>query len=256
MDETRIINKVELRGTVKGRPQFSHESRGERFYQVTMEIERLSGASDNVNVIAREPLLDLTELNSQSKLTVLGELRSFNNKSGVGSRLVITVFAREMSFGEGPDENKVTLTGTLCKPPNLRTTPMGREISDLMVAVNRRYGRSDYLPCIAWGLRAKEAAEWSIGTPVTLEGRIQSRNYIKNVDGVPEEKTAFEVSIIEISPIDALPGATARKAEEFGETGALMAALDPEPEEREDSEQLDDTETLRSLYSVSDPEDE
>ena len=129
------------------------------------------------------------------KIRVTGEVRSFNNRSGEGNRLIITVFARNISLSDEPDHNHVTLTGTLCKKPTLRATPMGREICDMMLAVNRRYGRSDYLPCIAWGLRARECAHWDVGTRVAVEGRLQSRNYIKTVDGVPVEKTAFEVSV-------------------------------------------------------------
>ena len=129
---------------------------------------------------------------------MLGELRSFNNKSGEGARLVITVFAKEIILCDDEDCNVIRLIGTLCKKPNLRTTPMGRDICDLMLAVNRKYGRSDYLPCIAWGIKAREAADWDVGTTVSLEGRIQSRTYIKLIDDVPVEKTAFEVSVIEI----------------------------------------------------------
>ena len=201
MDELRIINRVELRGTVAEKPVFSHENRGEHFLTFPLEIQRLSGAVDRINIVAREELLEELEVAAATKLHVLGELRSFNNKSGEGSRLVITVFARELCFDDGEDINAVQLTGAICKPPNLRTTPMGREICDLMLAVNRRYGRSDYLPCIAWGLRAKEASEWPVGRNIRLGGRIQSRNYIKNLDGVPVEKTAFEVSIIDVEEL-------------------------------------------------------
>ena len=123
---------------------------------------------------------------------------SYNNKSGEGARLVITVFAKEIFLCSDDDENIIRLTGTLCKAPNRRTTPMGRDICDLMLAVNRRYGRSDYLPCITWGLTARKAAEWDTGTTVILTGRIQSRSYIKLTDGVPIEKTAFEVSVTDI----------------------------------------------------------
>jgi single-strand DNA-binding protein len=202
MDEMRIINRVELRGSVAERPSFSHENRGEVFLTFPLEVLRLSGAVDRINIVARAELLEELEVTEARKLHVLGELRSFNNKSGEGSRLVITVFARELTFDDGEDINSVQLTGAICKPPNLRTTPMGREICDLMLAVNRRYGRSDYLPCIAWGLRAKEASEWPVGMNVSLDGRIQSRKYIKNLDGIPLEKTAFEVSIIDIGELE------------------------------------------------------
>ena len=202
MDETRITNKTQLRGVLCEPPQFSHESRGERFLQFSMEIFRLSGAPDKINVIVREQLLGEVDINGTAeKLTVSGELRSFNNKSGEGSKLVISVFAREVGFESGEDVNNVLLSGVICKKPNLRTTPMGREICDLMLAVNRRYGRSDYLPCIAWGIRARDVAAWSVGTLVSLEGRLQSRDYIQNVNGLPIEKTAFEVSITEIKAL-------------------------------------------------------
>lgn len=119
------------------------------------------------------------------KLCITGELRSFNNKSGEGAKLVITVFAKEILPCDENDLNLICLTGTLCKPPNLRVTPMGRDICDLMLAVNRKYGRSDYLPCITWGLKAREASYWDTGTTVSLEGRIQSRRYIKLIGGEP-----------------------------------------------------------------------
>lgn len=198
MDENLMINRIELRGCAAGRPKFSHESRGQAFYSFPLEVERLSGAVDRLNVIAREELLSALRIDGQEKLHVLGEVRSFNNKSGTGSRLVISVFARDLAFDDLEDCNQVFLTGTLCKAPNIRVTPMGREICDLMLAVNRRYGRSDYLPCIAWGLRAREAAEWSVGDRIRLQGRLQSRRYIKLIDGQQEEKTAYEVSVTEL----------------------------------------------------------
>jgi len=146
--------------------------------------------------MARRDLLDQIELKAAPTITVRGDLRSFNNKTGLGSRLVITVFARTISLGWGEDENRVRLRGVLCKPPNLRRTPMGREICDLMLAITRRYGRSDYLPAITWGQNAIEAADWPVGTTVELAGRLQSRLYIKQENGREVEKTAFEVSVI------------------------------------------------------------
>ena len=142
----------------------------------------------------------LANLERAPQFRVAGEMRSFNNKSGVGPRLVITVFARELWFDDGEDENVVELRGALCKPPNLRVTPLGREICDLMLAVRRRYGRSDYLPCIAWGNCARAAARWDVGAAVWLTGRIQSRAYLKTENGETVEKTAYEVSVIHITP--------------------------------------------------------
>ena len=201
MDEIRS-NFALLRGTVSRRPVYSHESRGEAFYRLSMDVSRLSGAVDTIHIIARDALLDELEVplpgRENAKLRVEGELRSFNNKRGVGPKLIITVFAKALRFEPGEDENVIELRGTLCKPPTHRVTPMGREICDLMLAVNRRYGRSDYLPCIAWGLSAREAAGWSVGDAVRLTGRIQSRNYTKVIDGDSVIKTAFEVSVIGI----------------------------------------------------------
>lgn len=198
MDETMLNNYAELIGTIAAPPVFSHDRRGESFYVFPLEVERLSGTADTVNVIVRRELMERVELSEAGKIRVIGELRSFNNKSGEGAKLVITVFAKEIELCDGEDTNIVRLIGTLCKNPNLRTTPMGRDICDLMLAVNRKYGRSDYLPCITWGLKAREAADWEVGTVVSLEGRIQSRKYIKIIDDTPVEKTAFEVSVIEI----------------------------------------------------------
>ena len=125
-------------------------------------------------------------------------MRSFNNRSGEGSRLLLYVYAQELLPAEDEDRNEIELAGTICRDPTWRRTPMGREICDLMLAVNRRYGRSDYLPCIAWGAAAREAALWQVGDTVSLNGRIQSRRYSKTVDGQTLEKTAYEVSVIGI----------------------------------------------------------
>ena len=201
MDENTSTNFAQLIGSMAAPPVFSHASRGESFYTFPLEVSRLSGTADTINIISRRELLDGIEASDVEKLCITGELRSFNNKSGEGARLVITVFAKEICPTTGEDMNLIRLTGTLCKPPNLRVTPRGRDICDLMLAVNRRYGRSDYLPCITWGLRAREAAYWDTGTTVSLEGRIQSRRYIKLIGGEPVEKTAFEVSVTEIEEL-------------------------------------------------------
>ena len=201
MDMTTENNFARLCGVMAGSPVYSHSSRGQDFYSFPLQVQRLSGNVDTLNVIVRRSQLSALELEPAEKLLVTGQLRTFNNRRGEGARLVITVFARELGFADGEDENLVQLTGTLCKEPNLRTTPMGRDICDLMLAVNRRYGRSDYLPCICWGVKAREAAQWPVGTVVRLEGRIQSRAYIKVTDDGPVEKTAFEVSVTEIEEV-------------------------------------------------------
>ena len=199
MDEALCRNTVELCGALAAAPRFSHLSRGERFFIFPVETRRLSGAVDTINVVAREALLAALRIEEAERLCVQGELRSFNNRREEGPKLVITVFARALSLaGGGEDVNAITLRGALCKPPVLRVTPMGRDICDLMVAVNRRCGRSDYLPCICWGARARAAALYGVGDAVELTGRVQSRQYIKLIDGEPVEKTAYEVSASEI----------------------------------------------------------
>jgi single-strand DNA-binding protein len=199
MDE--VTNRVELCGTVPEAPHFSHESRGIRFFLFPLETKRLSGAVDKINVIARESLMAALEIEPAGKMRVEGELRSFNNKSGVGSRLVITVFARKLALCDGEDENSVLLTGTVCKEPVLRVTPMGRQICDVILAVGRHYSRSDYIPVIAWGGQAQDAAMWGVGSRLQVRGRVQSRKYMKVTDGTSLEKTAFEVSAAEIVPL-------------------------------------------------------
>lgn len=201
VEELWTNNSIELVGTLGAKPEFSHKSRTDIYYMFPLEVERLSGTTDKINVVVSGEVLKKTELSEYKKIYVKGDVRSFNNKSGSGSKLVITVLAQEINFSDEADKNCVFLTGTLCKQPNFRKTPMGREICDMMLAVNRRYERSDYLPCIAWGQTAAETSEWTVGTTVKLEGRLQSRNYIKVENGIGVEKTAYEVSIISAEKI-------------------------------------------------------
>lgn len=193
MEETR--NLTILTGCPAGRPVFSHKGRDGDWYTFPLRVERLSGAWDEINILVTHELMSATAVGEGERLTVRGELRSFNNKSGIGRKLVISVMAKEMCFTSAPDENEVLLMGTICRPPVLRVTPMGRQICDMMLAVSRRYGRSDYLPCITWGSLARRASEWGVGTELLAVGRVQSRKYIKNLDMGPEERTAFEVSV-------------------------------------------------------------
>ena len=195
MDTLGRNNFARLRGTLAGPVVFSHQNRQERFFRFPLRTERLSGAEDIVNVLARERLLQ-TDLQSAARIEVTGEIRTFNNPTGEGAKLVISLFARKLILCDADtDENLVLLTGTICKPPVLRTTPLGREICDLMLAVNRRYGRSDYLPCICWGRKARQAACWDVGTEISLEGRFQSRSYVKLTESGPEQRVAYEVSV-------------------------------------------------------------
>ena len=200
MDEVFAANRAELCGTAAALPRYSHESRGIRFYTFPLTTCRLSGTPDTVNIVLRESMLPDYDMTEAGPLRVAGELRSFNNKSGVGNRLVLTVLARELGPG-GADENHIALTGNLCKPPILRVTPMGREICDIILAVARRYRRSDYIPVIAWGQQARDIAQCAVGDRLSVRGRLQSRTYTKVIDGRAEERLAFEVSAADIFPL-------------------------------------------------------
>lgn len=192
-------NQIFLRGRLAALPTLSHVNHSVEYFLLPLIARRLSGAEDRLNVIASQEQLAALSLEEGSPLTVRGEVRTFNNRSGVGSRLVVSVFARELSQEEGDDENMLSLSGTLCKPPSLRATPLGRTICDMILAINRRYGRADYLPCIAWGSLAYRCAAMKVGDRLALEGRLQSRVYTKEVDGQLQERTAFEVSVMSLS---------------------------------------------------------
>jgi len=195
-------NHVELCGTVAAPPAFSHENHGERFYRFPLAVPRLSGQVDQLPVVVPAALLDQVQYDEPVHVT--GQLRSFNNKSGQGSRLILTVLAQSLCPGDEDEPgNTILLSGTLCKPPVFRRTPLGRSICDLMLAVSRRYGRADYLPVIAWGQLALKTGAMSVGDRLTLEGRIQSRVYTKVTDDGPQERTAYEVSMMHLLDEDA-----------------------------------------------------
>ena len=193
------VNHMVLHGRAAHPPAFSHCNHEVEFFSFPLMVSRLSGAADQVNVIAARPLLEgCGWLDRGDAVTVRGEVRTFNNRSGVGSRLVISVFAKELLPEQREDENRLFLSGTLCKPPSLRSTPLGRTICDMILAVNRRYGRADYLPCIAWGSLAHLCGGMEVGGALALDGRLQSRTYTKNLGDHTEERTAFEVSIMNL----------------------------------------------------------
>ena len=196
------FNRVQLCGTVDSEPLFSHTNHGLSFFKFTLSVERLSGLTDKLPVIVSAPLLAAVPLHIGQIVTVLGQLRSYNNKSGQGSRLVISVFAHVLEAGGDTPLNLIQLSGVLCKPPVLRRTPLGREICDMILAVNRRYGRADYLPCIAWGAVAQQTAAMTTGQRLTVEGRVQSRTYTKTEDGTTTLRTAYEVSIMRPAMLD------------------------------------------------------
>ena len=193
----RTVNLLRLTGTMTGAPTFSHEVFGEAFYQFSLSVPRLSGVSDLLPVTASERLLTPLNPTPGMRLRLEGQVRSYNKVINGAGRLLITAFAQQLIVPvEELNPNTITLTGALCKPPAYRTTPFGREIADLMLAVNRAYGKSDYIPCIAWGRNARFASRMSVGEQITIEGRLQSRPYQKLMsDGTTVEKTAYEVSV-------------------------------------------------------------
>lgn len=198
-------NYVELWGVAEAEPVYSHENHGQRFWKFPLRVDRLSGQADRPNIVVSEGQLSRAPIAAGDSLRVIGQLRSFNNKSGQGSRLIITVLAQELGRGDGSFFNRILLSGVICKQPYPRRTPLGRSICDVILAVNRHYGRADYLPCIAWGQVASIVAGMGVGDRLALEGRVQSRTYTKMLEGgTAEERTAFEVSIMQLVDEDEL----------------------------------------------------
>ena len=194
-------NLITLGGLIAEEPVFGHEVFGERFFYATLSVPRLSGAEDLLPITISERLMQSTAMAVGSPLYMEGQLRSYNKLvDGVG-KLLLTGFAQRLlpPFRE-EYPNNVVLTGALCKPPSYRTTPFGREIADLMLAVNRAYGKSDYIPCIAWGRTARFASHLKVGDKVQASGRFQSRPYQKQLaDGQVQNKVAYEVSVGRLS---------------------------------------------------------
>lgn len=190
------LNQGFLRGQAVGEAQVSHATHGVTYYVFPLEVERLSGATDTLNVVLSQDLLLSCPVEPGTAYTCVGEVRSFNNRTGVGGRLIITFFAKSISPSQEVHANQLELRGILCKAPVVRRTPLGREICDLLLAVNRRYGRADYLPCIAWGGLARTCGELEVGDSLHLTGRLQSRVYHKITDGREEDRVAYEVSIL------------------------------------------------------------
>lgn len=189
-------NQALLQGRAVGEPRPSHANHGVTYFVFPLEVERLSGTVDTLNLVASEDQLSACPVVPGQSYRALGEIRSFNNRSGVGSRLVITFFAKALELSQEGSDNRLELTGVLCKAPNLRRTPLGREICDLLLAVNRRYGRADYLPCISWGSLARQCGELEVGDTVSLTGRLQSRTYRKMLGDREEERVAYEISVL------------------------------------------------------------
>ncbi len=191
-------NKVYLSGEVASSPEYSHELYGEAFYEFTLSVKRLSGQQDLLPVTVSERLMNDVDLSIGASVSLRGQFRSYNKLENDRSKLMLTIFVRD--FCEKTDEeggpNVAELNGYLCKAPVYRTTPFNREICDILLAVNRGYNKSDYIPCIAWGRNARFAREIEVGSNVLIVGRIQSRQYNKRInDDVVEIRTAYELSV-------------------------------------------------------------
>ena len=196
-------NEARLVGRVSRNLEYSHEVHGESFYKMRVKSERISENNDEIIVTVSERLITDMDLEVGTTVEISGQFRSYNNYSGEGSRLILTLFAREIEISEKECENEIFLNGYICKPAIFRTTPFGREIADILLAVNRAYGKSDYIPCIAWGRNAKFAENLPVGTNIKVWGRMQSRNYQKKLDEeTVVEKTAYEVSISKLEIIN------------------------------------------------------
>ena len=199
--EAQVTNSAKVYGTVSAAAEFSHEVYGEGFYTFFVTVPRLSDTNDIIPVMISERLISPDEIALGEKVLINGQFRSYNNYSDTGSKLMLTLFAREILMGENESAvpNEITLTGFICKPPVYRHTPFGREIADILLAVNRSYNKSDYIPCIAWGRNARFCKGLEVGSKITLTGRMQSREYRKKID--EDEyvtKTAYEVSVIKL----------------------------------------------------------
>ena len=193
-------NQVTIMGKVATEFSFSHEVFGEGFYMVEVEVKRLSNSEDRIPLMISERLIDVTQDYTGEYFMVTGQFRSYNRHEEQKNRLVLSVFVREISFMEeepdGTKTNSIWLDGYICKEPIYRKTPLGREIADLLLAVNRPYGKSDYIPCICWGRNARYASGFEVGEHVQLLGRIQSREYVKRIsDTETEKRVAYEVSV-------------------------------------------------------------
>ena len=193
-------NQVTIMGKVATEFSFSHEVFGEGFYMVEVEVKRLSNSEDRIPLMISERLIDVTQDYTGEYIMVHGQFRSYNRHEEQKNRLVLSVFVREISFMEeepdGTKTNSIWLDGYICKEPIYRKTPLGREIADLLLAVNRPYGKSDYIPCICWGRNARYASGFEVGEHVQLLGRIQSREYVKRIsDTETEKRIAYEVSV-------------------------------------------------------------
>jgi single-stranded DNA-binding protein len=208
VDKVIENNKVSIVGEIVSDFVYSHEVFGEGFYLVDVSVNRLSNMADIIPLMVSERLIDVTKDYKGMIIEAAGQFRSYNRHEGLKNRLVLSIFVRELQFldEEVKDQSKtnaIELDGFICKPPVYRKTPLGREIADILIAVNRPYGKSDYIPCIAWGRNARFASTFEVGGHIKVWGRVQSREYTKKLNEEENEKRiAYEVSV---SKIEFLP---------------------------------------------------
>ncbi len=210
LDKVIENNRVCIIGEVVSEFTFSHEVFGEGFYIANVSVNRLSDMVDVIPLMISERLIDVTKDYRGRKIEVSGQFRSYNRHEGIKNKLVLSIFVRELRFiedDEVPEEqsksNQIFLDGYVCKPPIYRKTPLGREIADILVAVNRPYGKSDYIPCIAWGRNARFAGGLEVGSHLQICGRVQSREYTKKIgEEEVEKRIAYEVSVSKIDFVD------------------------------------------------------
>ena len=207
VDKVIENNQVIMAGKIVSEFVFSHEVFGEGFYMLEISVRRLSNSYDVIPLMISERLIDVTRDYRGETIAVSGQFRSYNRHEEKKNRLVLSVFVRELEFAEEEPEssrtNQIFLEGYICKMPVYRKTPLGREIADLLVAVNRPYGKSDYIPCICWGRNARYASGFEVGAHIQLWGRIQSREYTKKVSEEEiERRIAYEVSVSKLEFIE------------------------------------------------------
>lgn len=201
MSAQHQCNQVTVVGFLASDFTFSHELSGEGFYSAILAVERISGTKDYLPILVSEKLIDSKNTYADRPVCVIGQFRSYNKNDGTGTHLILNIFAQDFYVTDAQVKNDISLQGYICKKPTYRVTPLGRQIADLMVAVPRPNGKSDYIPCVSWGRNAVFASQLDVGTQVTIDGRIQSREYTKMIHNVPETKTAFEVSSINIQRV-------------------------------------------------------
>lgn len=200
-------NKVIIAGELIGGFTYSHEVFGEKFYMTSIRVRRLSGTYDIVPIMVSDRMMDIEKDYKGCNILVTGQFRSYNKHEEERNKLILYVFAREITFLEEITEeqnvNSISLGGYVCKEPRYRETPLGREIADVLLAVNRAYGKSDYIPCICWGRNARFAGNLDVGTHIKISGRIQSREYQKKLEnGEFETRTTYEVSVNKIKVVE------------------------------------------------------